>query len=480
MKAFHAIAVGLTTAFMFAGCLNETPILPGDAPASIAGSPFPPFVPPAPTFDFSHIVDPDHKGHDVPLLHTASHGLKAIGMTSMGSILPPGTKGSITQIDVWQDYAVVAGMEGGPAFIIVDISDPAAPKPVSYAPTTADGWTARFSKDGAYVFYGCQVIGPPFGTGGVLKGTCEDAGAVTGETATDSGVSVWDVQDKKKPVFVDFIKTGGSHNIYAQAIDGVDYVFTSAVTILKFDREAGQLSEIAALPGTHDVTVQKHPVTGDWLLYTGTKNLAIWNVNDPANPQNVLEAGAFPGSEGVGWHDQVAFPYLVDGRALLALAGETFGTSPIATPLTSGAGGVPDKITFVDVTDPSKPVKLSQWAPPFAGAKDPWISYAFSAHEMAATPQGQLAVSWYHGGVWVLDVSTTERQEKPIVLGAFQPSEPVNIVPSAFAQTPQPLVPFVWSAAWDQRGYLIVPDMHTGVYILEPAWGLRALLDSGA
>jgi hypothetical protein len=49
----------------------------------------------------------------------------------------------------------------------------------------------------------------------------------------------------------------------------------------------------------------------------------------------------------------------------------------------------------------------------------------------------------------------------------------IDVVPSTFAQTPIPDVPFVWGAGWDSRGYLVVPDMHTGVYVLTPSWGLH-------
>jgi hypothetical protein len=112
-------------------------------------------------------------------------------------------------------------------------------------------------------------------------------------------------------------------------------------------------------------------------------------------------------------------------------------------------------------------------------AQVPWVSYYFSAHEMAATPTGQIAVAWYHGGLWVIDVSTEERMAQPAILAAFQPHEILNDVPSTFVQTVVPAVPFVWGAGWDARGYLIVPDMHTGVYVMEPEWGLHPALASG-
>lgn len=454
--------------FVVAGCLDANAAPQNEAPPAVELPPgaHPPFTVPKPGFDFTTVIDPNHGAHHLPSLHTVGHGLKLAGHTGIGDILPEGMRGSITQIDVWDGYALVPGMEQGPAFVIVDISDPQKPKPVSYAPTIADGWTARFSKDGDYVFYGCQVVayGNPRGN---VVGDCRDPNTPHPGTSPQAGISVWDVRDKAKPKFVDFVPAAGSHNIFAESIDGVDVVVTASTEIITFDREAGKLEIVARVPGRHDATISKHPITHDWLLYTGTGELAIYNINNPAEPETVLEAGAWTG--GVGWHDQVPFPAVVDGRVLLALAGENFASPQ----------GVPGVITIADITDPANPAKLSEWHAPWEGMV-PWGSYTYSEHEMAATPQGQLATSWYHGGVWVLDLSTKERQENPVTVAAYQPHEEINVTPSTFAQTPVPQVPFVWSAAWDQRGYLVIPDMHTGVYVMEPDWGLIPMRDGGA
>jgi hypothetical protein len=277
---------------------------------------------------------------------------------------------------------------------------------------------------------------------------------------------VVDVTDKAAPAFVTFLPVGGSHNLFVRAIDGVDYVFTASTAILKFDREAGALEVVAEVPGVHDATVAKHPVTGDWLLFTGTKELTIYNVNDPASPEIVYEAPEDAGF--VGWHEQTLIPGLVDGRVVLALGGETF----------QSAGGVPDHVDFVDVTDPTNVTLLSTWKPPFESTL-PWAGYLYSVHEIAATPTGQVAVAWYHAGVWVLDVSTKERQAAPVTLAAYLPNGGISVTPSTFAQTAVPYVPFVWGAGWDAEGRLIVPDMHTGLYVLEPEWGLHPAVDSG-
>ena len=430
------------------------------------------FTPAAPDFDFSTVVDPDHANHVVPALHTGGHGLALVGHAGLGDIIPPPTRGSITQVDVWQNYAVVSGMEGGLAFAIVDISDPAAPKAVSWWPSAADGWTARFSDDGNFVFYGCQMFGLNPGLGlaynptSHVRGTCEDPEAPHIPGQNPAGIVAVDVTDKAAPKFVHFLPVGGSHNIFTVAIGGVDHIFTASTAILKFDREAGELVQVSEVPGVHDATVAKHPITGDWLLFTGTGQLSIYNVNDPGSPELLYEGTSEEGW--VGWHEQTLVPGVVDGRVILAVAGETFRSD----------SGVPDKVFILDVTDPTAPTLLSEWAPPFTSAA-PWVGYLYSVHEMAATPTGQLAISWYHAGVWVIDLSTKERQEAPATLAAYLPNRVPDVLPSTFAQTAVPAVPFVWGAGWDARGHLVVPDMHTGLYVLEPEWGLVPAVDSG-
>lgn len=489
VRALVAIPVLLA---LLAGCLSRDAD-DGGAPAAPEGVPtFDAFVPPEPDYAFSQVVSPDHTaaGHSIPDLHTAGRGMALVGHASVQDILPLGMRGSITAIDVWNDYVVVAGMEGGMAFAIVDISDKSNPKAVGWANSPANGWTARFSDDGNYVFYGCQMAAlqsTPTNPGQAV-GTCDDPAKVhlPGDVAPGSnpaGVSVWDVSDKTAPRFVTFTAVAGSHNIFYQRINGEDYVFTSGTAILRFDRQAMSLDVVAEVQGRHDSSVVRHPVTGDWLLLTGTGELNIWNVNDPAQPEIVYEPPEDEDyqSPWVGWHDQVMVPQLVDGRAILLLAGES-SCNTIPTPpgaqCARSVERLPDIISIVDITNPIEPVLLGQWQPPFDPAL-PWNQYTFSVHEMAATPQGQIATSWYHGGVWVIDVSTRERQASPVVVAAYQPHEPVNVLPSTFIQIVQTMVPFAWSAAWTRDGYLLVPDMHTGLYVLEPEWGLLPGLDTG-
>ncbi|MEK6985061.1 MAG: hypothetical protein AABX89_01590 [Candidatus Thermoplasmatota archaeon] len=470
------LAPAVLALLFVSGCLGAANDEPSSSGSPANGAPEP-VVPPQPDFDFSTVIQPDHGAHEVAALHTAGHGLTQVGYTSIQELLPLGVRGSITQVDVQGDWAVVSGMEGGLAFVLVDLSDPTDPVATSWYPSAADGWTARLSEDGNYVFYGCQMLGATGDVTATVRGTCEDPTAIHApSTSNPAGVVVVDVRDKTNPKFVDFLATGGSHNIQYAFIGGVDTIFTSAVTILTFDRTAGELTQVADVPGRHDATLARHPTTGQWLLLTGTGELSIYNVDNPADPQMLFEGTSDMGW--TGWHEQTVVPQLVDGKFVVVLAGESFvGTGDL-----TGAEGssLPDTIFIADITDPANPTLLGSWQPPL-DPRLPWVSYLYSVHEIAATPTGQVAIAWYHGGVWVLDISTEERQISPVTLAVFQPHEEMTALPpSTFAQVPVPVVPFVWGTGWHRSGHLIVPDMHTGLYVLEPAWGLHPGGEGGA
>ncbi|MES2153665.1 MAG: hypothetical protein V4510_00835 [bacterium] len=458
----------LAVAVVAAGCSTTGPAGSDGGPSALTVDPFPPFVPPAPTFDFSTVIDPDH-AHEVPELHTGGHGLEVVGHVGLQDILPVGTRGSITQVDVWGDWAVVSGMEGGLAFAIIDIKDPAAPKAVSWYPSTADGWTARFSDDGNYVFYGCQTLGP-LNPQSSVEGTCVDASKPHAPGEEGNGIVAVNVTDRANPRFAAFVNVQGSHNLQTANINGTDYVFTEITEIVAFDRATQTFSVAATVPGVHDATAQRHPATGRWVLYTGASNsFRIYDIENPADPKLLYDG---PSSDPwTGWHEQTPIPHLVDGRALVILAGESFVNIP-------QEGSTGDVVSIVNVTDPTHPQLLGTWRLPIKPTL-PWQGYMFSAHEIAATPTGQVAIGWYHGGAWVFDVSTKDRQAKPVTLAAFQPHDLPNVVPATFFQVPVPLVPFVWGAGWTHQGYLVVPDMHTGLYVLKPEWGLHPSLDGG-
>lgn len=444
------------------------------------------FVPEAPDHDFTDAMDPNHPDHHLPQLHENSYGLEQVGHQDFMGFYPPHYQGGWGEVDVHGDLAAVASVDGPLGLTLVDISDPSSPEPLSYITSWGGEFDGRFTDDGNYLVFGCQV-GSILGQGAYAAGDCKgntgpgDPAERTepiGADGVDSKNSVvaYDVSDPENPEQVAYTPTQGAHNVFTATINGTIYVFTDAVEILRFTPEAPEgerLTEVATVQGTHDVAVQKHPVTDNWVLYTGSPeddSLAIYDLEDPAAPHPLTKT--VPGA--VAWHEQTPVPTTVDGRALVIGGGETFSS-------TGDAGDASrQRLSIVDVTDPADPKTLANWTLPIS-EQLPYANYRYSAHNVDVTPTGQVAASWYHAGIWVFDISTQERQENPVTLGFYQPHETHSpVAPATFAQLDHAMVPLVWGGQWTDEGRLVVGDLYTGVYTLEPEWGLLPGSDTTA
>lgn len=430
------------------------------------------FVPPAAEVDLTDAIDPNHADHHLPQLHENSHRLEQVGYTNFAGFYPPDYHGGWGEVDVHDErgLAAVASLQGKLGVTLVDVSEPTDPTPVSYISATGAVFDARFSQDGQYLFFGCQVAPPTLGAEPTVLGDCQgDTDPHAPDTEVGHQVVAYDVSDPEAPELVGVVDTNAAHNVYTTTIDGTLYVFTNAVEIITFDPSQpveGSLEIVANVQGTHDASVAQHPITGDWLLYTGAttdSSLAIYEINDPTNPQVVVDGGI----EGaVAWHEQTVSPTVIDGRVLVIGAGETFRS-------TGDVGGAERQYaSVIDVTDPADPKLLGTWELPIS-TQLPYANYRYSAHNIDITPYGQVAMAWYHAGIWVFDVSTQERQEDPATLGFFQPHEMWSpMLPASFVQLDHMMVPMVWGGMWTEDGHLVLGDMYTGVYVLEPEWGL--------
>ncbi len=455
------LAIAMVTAAL-AGCIGddattEDPGTPGGDGASEA------FVPPAPDEDLTDAIDVMHPDHQNPMSHTASRGLEQVGYTDFSELYPPEQQRGWTEVDVVGDLVAVASYKGVNGITLVDVSDPTSPEPLSLVPSAGDDYDARLSEDGRFLFFGCQG-GEADDTMGVI-GDCLGTGPQAPSDRT-SGVVAYDVSDPASPEYAGFLGGVNTHNLFTATIDGEIHVFTNGVEILRFDPAAepdAALEQVASVPGGHDAFVHEHPVTGQQLLYTTSgASFTVFNVTDPTDPQVLVEQGP----DVTGWHNQEASARLIDGRVLLVVGGEVANDEQGTLD-----GSAPPMISVLDVTDPSQPQTLSQWTVPVSDLP-PWVNYRFSPHNIELTPYGQVAVAWNHAGLWVFDVSTQERQEEPVTLGFYQPHE----TPPAGLPTVNPTgdisTPRVWGGAWDDTGRLLVADMYTGFYVLEPEWGL--------
>lgn len=432
----------------------------------------PTFVPPAADTDLTDAIDPNHADHHLPQLHENSHRLEQVGYTNFAGFYPPDYNGGWGEVDVHdgRDLAAVASVNGKLGVTLVDISDPTSPTPLSYISSTGAEFDARFTDDGDYLVFGCQVSPPTLGGEPMVLGDCAGDTQPHAPNQEASHKTVfYDVSDPENPELAGIVDTNAAHNVFSTTINGTIYAFTNAVEIIEFDptKPVEEAAEVVAnVQGTHDASVHKHPITGDWLLYTGAtedSSLAIYEVNDPTNPQVVVNGGV----EGaVAWHEQTVSPTVIDGRVLAIGAGETFSS-------TGDVGGDERQYaSVIDVTDPTSPELLGTWQLP-VDMQLPYANYRYSAHNIDITPHGQVAMAWYHGGIWVFDVSTQERQEDPATLGFYQPHELWSpVLPASFFQLDHAMVPVVWGGMWTEEGRLVLGDLYTGLYVLEPEWGL--------
>lgn len=193
----------------------------------------------------------------------------------------------------------------------------------------------------------------------------------------------------------------------------------------------------------HDMFVEKHPVTEQTLMWVAywDGGVVIADVTDPTNPAQLAAWTEFDAALYGNIH--FARPVGMVGERHITFAAPEFGSAEHA-----------GEAYVLDTTDPAAPVLLTNWVLPGNPLNDG--GYRFSPHNF--DPYGtKLVYAHYHGGVWVLDVSTPET---PVVKGYTFP-----IVPDgepAFNSTED--APLVWAAEWGPDGTIYASDIGTGLY----------------
>lgn len=459
---YALLAIAAVAALALAGCV--TPADEGLDAASNPNTPADDVVPTPPDVAWGEIVVNQHN-HDDTSLHTDKGGLALKGHDDLTEDLEPwATYSGYSEPRIHGDLAVISSVEGNRAFTIVDISDPADPEVVSHFYSWGENWDARWSEDGDYIFAGCQG-GTPGGAYTQIAGVgaCTSPDGVPQEGRAN-GIHAVDVSNPGEPTLVATTDSAPIHNLDTMTLDdGTILVANNAGELFTFDEEAETFQEVGSFEGTHDAEFARHPETGHPYLFTGTKDLTIYDVSNPANPTvaGALDPEQVP--DGVtGWHEQSPAPAMIDGRWIVTGAGED-------------SAGLPGKASVFDITDPENPTVMGTWQLP-GGPYTEQGSYKFSNHNMHVSETGQVALSMYHAGVWVFDVSTEERMEDPVTLAAYQPHKEPLTPPMLTPYGAFTNVPYVWGAQWHESGHLVVPDMNTGLYVLEPTFGNASMV----
>lgn len=449
MKIAYSIVL-LLLAVVFAGCVGDDA---APAPAAEATEDkAPAYLPPVPDFDFSTAIEVVHPegaaGHANHLTHEGGFGMEPKAFTD----LSPGARyqglvtGQYNEVDVCGTKALVGSFAGNRAFTLVNITDTAAPKVYSQFASGSTNWDVRFSPDCNFVFVGMElgVLGDDLPEFPVLPaGGLHDAGR--------GGVIVVDVSDPLYPVRESYNDVGSVHNLFSFDVEGVTYVITNTGVITKLVGEPGSrsLEVVANVPGSHDVHVAAHPVTGHPYLFTGYEGLAIYDFANPAEPELIANL-EFPDGHTM-WHEQTPAPAMIDGRWVIVGAGEC-------------TCGVPEAYSVADITEPTEPAFLGGWILPgdYSEHVSETAFYTFSAHNVAIRADGRVALANYHAGTWIIDISTKERQESPVTLAYHLPN-----VFNAAIQRSLPYAPYVWGGAFADDGTLLVADLNSGLFFYD-------------
>jgi hypothetical protein len=455
------LVLGACMMLALSGCMGASSVDPATLRLPVSLPP----VPGAPL-----VQDHDHADAH---LHLASQGMAPLALAS--GLDGPAPKGqAYGEVDVKDGFAYVCrgGAQGG--FIILDVRDPRHPKPAGQQPGVGCD-DVKVNDAGDLVIYGTQRNAP--------------SELLSAPAAPDErlprGLYLVNVADKAKPFVESFmpVPLNGPHTVHVVNMGGKDIVFTQTYDWVVDAGFATGVNTGLNLPGTprieifevargpdgdrllqplavwadptpppqgenyypHDTTVQRHPLTGDWLAYVAywDRGLVILNVNDPAHPVEVGRFADTAPSKVVNLHQARPFPHLIAGRHVTVLEPELPN------------GDESGQFTLVDTTDPAHPQRLGYWTLP--GHLVVPGDFLFSPHNFNLA-NGRIYLAHNHGGVWVIDAGDAERLQHPVAVGFFQPHEG--------QWQGCTMAPRIWSAFYVQ-GFVYATDSCSGLNVLQ-------------
>ena len=419
--------------------------------------------------------------HTDPALHTSSYGLRLVNWSAL---IPEelGTEG-FAGMRIVDDVAYIATDGAHAGFVMVDVSDPRAPRMLSqYSTPGGASQEAVPSWDGNWVFLNLQRRPDPMDiVADPLRGT-------------GTGIQIIDVSDKTDPQFESFfpVELQGTHVMMYFEWQGAEYLVYNGqptrqalATGDTYTPRPGndiKIAEFVDVAGTmtlrpvgnfhyadantamvsqgcfpHDQYVEEHPLTGQLLLYVAHWDCGALTVDisDPTMPVLLDVDDQLEPSTRARYHYFRPDP-TPRGDRIIAWSGPEIDISP----------GEPGYVRAHDVTDPANIEQIGWWRlPGFVENDKPFL---MSPHNFDF--QGDLmALAHYHAGVWVLNVSDPTA---PYAVAYYQPhgeeDRPYD-GPEVWRKTPnfpEPYFPNVYEAKW-HRGYLLVTERGSGLYVLE-------------
>ena len=457
-----ALAVLLLALPALAGCFaapGATPATGGTTPAAYD----------ALEAEIGAPIVADHD-HGDPKLHQHAKGLELAALVNghePASSAPQGEFYAETAVKGGYAYLTRYGPESG--LVIFDVKDVEHPKLVSSL-RLDEGFEPDFevSDDGNWGFWETQRF--PI---------AQTTPALDPIANLPHGVHIVDLHDKAHPKDAGFypVAPDGPHSItyanvngrnllllsvyaFAYAYENVEVPNAQRLEITELDasgpvptlkklaeyREPGATGGPGLFP--HDVSVQKHPITGQWLAYVAywDVGLVILDLTDPAAPKEVSKTRDFGPAKYGEVHMARGFPELIDGKHVTVVEPEHDGSVQPDT----------GYMTFLDTTDPKHPAYLSSWILPGNLTAS---GLRFSPHYFDVA-DGRVALASYHAGVWIIDVHDHENLMHPRTTGFAEMSS---------TRSGAGLGPFSFEEgafdAWWQDGHVIAGDALNGLAV---------------
>jgi hypothetical protein len=423
----------------------------------------------------NNAIEEDHD-HNDQSLHAANYNLHAIGYHSgygdgAGRELPDDQ--GFSELFVRDGLAFLGrrgGDEGG--FVILDVSDPTSPARLGDYPGLAN-YDMESTFDNAYVFFVSQYLNN------------QQPSTIPPDDPGDAPrlIHVVDIRDPRNPMEASAfpVPTRGVHTItYHRTDEGREFVaaqtydflpdpslglsvpdqgpnpFSQRVLVFEFVRQPNPTlvfqSQFVQHPMPpqlgqfypHDVAIQKHPLTGQLLMYVAYWDLGAYivDISNPRMPRPIAQLTDFAPSSVRSVHLAAPANQLVDGRHVTVTEPELSGGEP-----ESG------QYTIFDTTDPANPKRLGHWTLPGKVANP--VGLRFSPHNFEVD-NGLLVLGHYHAGVWVVDVSDATNLATPVATAFAYPTAERG----AYGGDR----PSVWTALWDD-GYVYASDIASGLHV---------------
>ena len=342
-----------------------------------------------------------------------------------------------TDVEFTKDGYAVMTVNGAGEFAglwIVDVRNPARPKPVGHLPCAGSGYDVGLWRDVA-------VMSIDSASG---NSSTEDGCNVDG-TENQEGIRLVDISDRSEPREIKFVVTQcGSHTNLVVPRGQRAYVYVQSYpastsgacpsahgVISVVDITDPATAEVVSMPsvapavGCHDGAV-----AGKLAYMACLTEGQVWDISDPKQPAILSHIRDVPDAI---WH---SVDTSNDGKT--AIYGfESFQGGPLAC---NAATQAPfGALWFYDVSDPKAPTQMGSFVPPRT------IAGTCTAHNFMVVPgieRDALVTAWYSAGFMVVDFSDPD-------------------APSEFGHYLAPATN-TWDAKW-YRGTAFVGDSGRGL-----------------